>query len=162
MLRNPKFWLYAAGGWLLLSGVTHGVMHTWSFALENGVAGMREFAINQMKQTQSFDPLQPSLWGQFRTFSVSFGLLLVFAGAVDMLLAWAHAPVRFIRTFALFATLFWTAAFVPFAFLDPVIQAIVVAAVAVPLHGIAYLTADLSVQADEARPPSPARPDPGS
>ena len=162
MLRSPKFWLYAAGGWLLLTGAAHGVMHTWSFALENGVAGMREFAINQMKQTQSFDPLQPSLWGQFRTFSVSFGLLLIFAGTVDVMLAWASAPVRFVRSFALFATLFWTAAFIPFAFLDPVIQALVVAAVAVPLHGIAYLTADLSVRADAARPQAPAPLDPGS
>ena len=58
-------------------------------------------------------------------FSVSFGLFFFFAGSVNVLLAWNSAPVRLVRTYALFATAFWTIAFVPFAFVDPVAQPLV-------------------------------------
>jgi hypothetical protein len=45
-------------------------------------------------------------------------------------------------------TVFWTAAFIPFAFLHPVVQPIVVAAIAVPLHALAWLTADQEVKSE--------------
>lgn len=141
MIRSPRVWLFVAGGWLVATGVAHMGAHVWVFVLENGIGGLREFAMNAMKQAHSADPLQPSMWRQFRTFSVSFGLLLLFTGAVDLVLAWLHADPRVVRAFALLGTLFWTAAFVPFALVDPVIQPIVVALVAVPLHGIVYVTA---------------------
>lgn len=146
MLRNPRVWLYAAGGWLIVGGSAHLVLHIWSFVLENGMVGLRDFAMNAMKQAQSLEPLRPSLWRQFRMFSVSFSLLLFFGGIVNVLLARIDAPLRVIRAFALLGALFWTAAFVPYAFIDPVIQGIVVAAVAVPLHGIAYITAEAAAQ----------------
>jgi len=142
VLRNPRVWLYIAGAWLIIAGVAHTGAHVWSFVLENGMVGMREFAMNAMKQAQSTDPLAPSLWRQFRLFSVSFGLLLLFAGCANVVLAWTNAPTPTLRAFALFGTIFWTLAFIPFAFIDPVIQSIVVAALAVPLHGLAYVTAD--------------------
>ena len=141
MLRNPRVWLYAAGGWLILTGLTHTGAHVWTFVLENGMVGLREFAMNAMKQAQSADPLSPSLWRLMRTFSVSFSLLLLFVGSANILLAWTRAPARTLRVFSLFCTVFWTIAFVPFAFIDPVIQPIIVSAVAVPLHALAYLTA---------------------
>lgn len=146
MIRSPRLWLTVAGGWLVFCGLAHMGAHVWTFVLENGFGGLREFAMNAMKQARSADPLQPSMWRQFRVFSVSFGLLLLFTGAVDLLLAGIRADDRTVRAFALFSTLFWTAAFVPFAFVDPVIQPIVVALIAVPLHAITYVTA--------ANPPS--------
>lgn len=103
--------------------------------------------MNAMKQAFSQDPLQPSMWRLFRSFSVSFGLMLVFAGGVDVLLAWTNAELRTMRTFALMGTLFWTLSFIPYAFIDPVVQPIVIAIVAVPLHGIAYLTASDAARA---------------
>lgn len=142
MLRNPRFWMYAAGSWLLLAALAHGIAHVWMFVLENGFYGMREFAMNAMKQGSSIDPLRPSMWRQFRMFSVGFGLLLVLAGAVDLLLARTSIPAPALRSLALFFTVFWTAAFGLFAFVEPVLQAILVCAVAVPLHAIAYVTAD--------------------
>jgi hypothetical protein len=144
MSTEPRTWLRVAGGWLLLVGFAHLGSHTWTYVLENGMVGMQEFAMNAMKQAQSFDPLRPSLWRQFRVFSVSFALLLLFAGAVNLLIASRGTAQETIRSYALFATVFWTGAFIPFAFVDPVIQPIVVAVVAVPLHGIAYLTASKS------------------
>ncbi len=141
MLRNPRVWLYAAGGWLILAGLAHLGAHVGTFVLERGVVGQREFAMNAMKQAFSTDPLQPSMWQVFRSFSASFGLLLLFAGAVDVALAWTRAAARTIRSIALLATVFWTLAFVPYAFVNPVIQPIVVALIAVPLHGIAFLSA---------------------
>lgn len=162
MLRSPRVWLFAAGGWLIVAGLAHAAAHVWTFVLENGMVGLREFAMNAMKQAQSPDPLRPSLWRQFRLFSVSFSLLLLFAGSVNFLLAWTRAPLDFVRTFTLFATVFWTLAFIPFAFVDPVIQSIVVAAVAVPLHAIAFVTADFSARDGEAPPADPDRSDPGS
>lgn len=144
MLRNPRFWLYVAGGWLVVAGLAHTAMHVWGFVMENGFgSGLRGFAMRAMKQAQSPDPLRPTLWRQLRVFSVSFGLLLFFAGAADLLLATISAPPRVLRAFTLFATAFWTLAFVPFAFVDPVIQPLTVAAVAVPLHGIAHLAASM-------------------
>ena len=141
MLRNPRVWLYAAGGWLVLTGLAHFAAHTWIFVLENGMVGQRDFAMNAMRQAISPDPLQPSMWRLFRSFSVSFGLLLLFAGAVDVLLAWTGAAGRTLKTVSLFQTVFWTAAFIPYAFIDPVMQPIVVAMVADPMHGAAYLSA---------------------
>ena len=144
MLRNPRVWMYAAGGWLLLAGVAHGTAHVWMFVLENEFYGLRDFAMNAMKQAESLDPLRPSMWRQFRMFSVGFGLLFGFAGVVDILLVWTGASSRTMRAFALFATAFWTVAFSLFAFVEPVLQAILVSAVAVPLHAIAYITAEQS------------------
>jgi hypothetical protein len=141
MLRNPRVWLYAAGGWLILTGLTHTAAHVWTFVLENGIVGVREFAMNAMKQAQSTDPLSPSLWRLMRTFSLSFSLLLFFVGSANIILPWTRAPARTLSAFSLFCTVFWTIAFVPFAFIDPVIQPIIVSVVAVPLHALAYLTA---------------------
>jgi hypothetical protein len=141
LLRSPRVWLYAAGGWLILTGLAHMSAHVWVYVLEEGISGQHAFAVNAMKQAFSLDPLQPSMWRQFRVFSVSFGLLLLFTGLVDVALAWTNADPRTLRTVSLLATVFWTLAFIPYAFVDPVIQPIVVTIVAVPLHGIAYLTA---------------------
>ena len=130
-------------------GLVHTGVHVWTFVLENGILGQREFAMNAMKQAYSLDPLQPSMWTTFRAFSVSFSLLLLFAGSTAVMLAWVGSPPRILRSFALFGTVFWTAAFIPYAFVDPVIQSIVVAVIAVPLHALAWLTADQAIK--EAR-----------
>jgi hypothetical protein len=102
MLRNPRVWLYVAGGWLILTGLAHTGAHVWTFVLENGMVGLREFAMNAMKQAQSTDPLSPSLWRLMRTFSLSFSLLLLFVGSANILLAWTHAPARTLSAFSLF------------------------------------------------------------
>ena len=141
MLRNPRVWLYAAGCWLILTGLAHTAVHVWTLVMEEGMIGQTEFAMNAMKQAFSQEPLRPSMWRLYRVFSASFGLMLLFAGAADVLLAWTNAAPRTLKTFALFGTIFWTLAFIPYGFVDPVIQPIVIVTVAVPLHGIAYLTA---------------------
>jgi len=141
MFRSPRVWLYAAGGWLILAGLTHGGLHVWSFVLERGIDIQQEFAVTAMKQSFSPDPLRPSLWREMRMLSVSFGLFLVFAGFVPVSLAWIDAPGRTVRTIALFGTLFWTVTFGLYAFLDPVLGPLLIAACAVPLHALAWLTA---------------------
>ncbi len=143
MLRNPRFWLAVAGAWLIVTGLAHTTAHVWTFVLENGIGGLREFAMNAMKQARSPDPLTPSMWRQFRMFSVSFSLLLFFTGGLNILISRIEAPRRVLAHVALFGTVFWTLAFIPFAFVDPVIQSIVVAFIAVPLHAIAYVAATL-------------------
>ena len=143
MLRNPRFWLTVAGAWLIVTGLAHTTAHVWTFVLENGIGGLREFAMNAMKQARSPDPLMTSMWRQLRMFSVSFSLLLFFTGGMDLLFSRIEAPRRVLAHVALFGTVFWTVAFIPFAFVDPVIQSIVVAFIAVPLHAIAYVTATL-------------------
>ena len=154
MLRSPRVWLYAAGGWLLLGTAAHATAHVWLFVLENEFYGLREFAMNAMKQAESPDPLRPSLWRQFRMFSVGFGLLMAFTGVADLILAGSSVENRTRRAFALMSTVFWTVAFGLFAFVEPVLQALLVSAVAVPLHGIAYVTA--ANAADESQDGSPA------
>jgi len=63
----------------------------WTFVLENGLVGQREFAMNGMKQAYSLEPLQPTMWTMFRAFSVSVALLLLFSGSVGVVLAWLTA-----------------------------------------------------------------------
>ena len=142
MLRNPRVWMYAAGTWLVLTAIAHGIAHVWSFVMENEMYGMREFAMNAMKQAQSTEPLRPSMWRQFRAMSMGFGLLLLFAGMVDIVLAWTGTANRTLAALSLLATAFWTVAFGLFAFVEPVLQGVLVCVVAVPLHAIAYTTAD--------------------
>ena len=149
MLRSPRAWLYAAGGWLVLMGLVHTGVHVWMFVLENGLVGQREFAMKAMKQAYSLEPLQPTMWTTFRAFSVSFSLLLLFSGSVGVMLSWIGSSPRVLRSYALLGTVFWTAAFVPFAFVDPVILPIVIAMIAVPLHALAWLTADQEVKEEE-------------
>lgn len=151
MLRSPRVWLYVAGAWLIVAGLAHVTVHVWTFVLEHGVGGLQAFAMNAMKQAQSPDPLRPSMWRLFRVFSVSFGLLLFFAGTADILLAAIGAPLRVLKAFTLFATVFWAVAFVPFAFIDPVIQPLTVAVIAVPLHAIAHLTASMAEEPGSGR-----------
>jgi len=142
-LRNPRVWLYVAGGWLVFAGLAHLGFHVWGLVLENDSSGgLREFAMNAMKQAQSPDPLRPSMWRVYRLHSVYVGLLWLFAGGVDMVTAVASNSSRLWATVGLGQTAFWTLAFVPAALIDPVIQPLIVAAIAVPLHGIVYLTAE--------------------
>jgi len=141
MLNNSRVWLYAAGGWLILGGVAHLGWHVWAYVMEQAMVGQSEFAMGAMKQALSTDPLRPSLWGQFRVFSASFGLMLLFAGCIDIVLAWTRAPLAMIASLSLLGTVFWTMAFLVFVAIDPVIQPILVSAVAVPMHTIAWLTA---------------------
>ena len=146
MLRNPRVWMYAAGGWLLVCAAAHATAHVWLFVLENEFYGLREFAMNAMKQAESPDPLRPSLWRQFRMFSVGFGLLMAFGGLAGVLMAGSRTPDETRRAYALLSTVFWTVAFGLFAFVDPVLQALLVSAVAVPLYGIAYVTAERATE----------------
>lgn len=147
VLRSSRLWLYVAGGWLILGGVAHLGYHVWGLVLENDVSGgLREFAMQAMKQAQSPDPLRPSLWRVFRLYSVSLALLWLFAGIVDIAAAFGDVPHRVRTGISLIQTVFWTTAFIPFAFLDPVIQPMIVVGLAVPLHGIAYITAEAVVR----------------
>ena len=137
-----------AGAWLILGGLAHFGWHVWTLVYENGMIGLRDFAANAMQQARSPDPLQPSLWRQFRAFSSGFGLLLLFTGAVDWLMASRQTPDTTLKAYAVLATVFWAVAFVPYAFVDPIIQALVITALAVPMHGIVYLLAALPEDRD--------------
>lgn len=144
MLRSPRMWLWVAGGWLVLGGLAHLGFHTWAFVLENRTSGgYWEFAMNAMKQATSADLLRPSMWSLFRIYGVGLGLLWLFAGIADLLLVVSDVPQRLLARMSLLQTVFWTLAFVPFGFMEPVAGPLVVVALAVPLHGIAYLTASL-------------------
>lgn len=154
MIRRPRFWLALAGCWLVLAGVVHLAAHVWGLVLENEMIGLREFTMNAMKQAQSPGPLRPSMWRQFRLYSVGFALLLLFAGSVDLLVAGLRASARTQQAFALLGTLFWTVAFVPFALVDPMMLPIAVSLIAVPLHAIAYLTASMDPDTLEAGEPT--------
>lgn len=149
MFRSPRLWLYVAGGWLIVGALGQLGYHVWGLVLENDVSGgLREFAMQAMKQAQSPDPLRPSLWRVFRLYSVSLALLWLFAGVVDLAAAFSDVPNGVRTGLSLIQTVFWTLAFVPFALVDPVIQPLVVVAVAVPLHGIAYITAEAAARED--------------
>lgn len=144
MLRSPRMWLYVAGGWLVLGGLAHLGFHTWAFVLENRTAaGFWEFAMNAMKQATSPGLPRHSMWSLFRAYGIGLGLLWVFAGVVDLVLAFSDAAPRLVARLSFVQTAFWALAFLPLAFLDPVAVPLAIVAMAVPLHGIAYLTATM-------------------
>lgn len=150
MLRSSRLWLYVAGGWLILGALGHLGWHVWGIVLENDTAaGLREFAMNAMKQAQSPDPLRPTMWRVYRLYSSSLALLWLLGGLVDFVVVALRAPRRILASLALLQTVFWTLAFIPFALVDPVIQPLVVVAGAVPLHGIAYMTAAAEAERDD-------------
>lgn len=153
MLGNPRVWCFAAGGWLLAMGFGQIAWHVWGVVMENAMVGQREFAMNAMKQAFFLEPLQPSLWRRHRMMSASLGLFYVFAGAVPLLLAILRAEGRVLIAFMLFGTVFWTLVFFPYAFYDPVALPLATAALSVPLHGTAWLTAML----EETRTRAPER-----
>lgn len=155
MLRSPRAWLWAAGGWLIVAGIAHAAIHLWTVVLENGMVGLLDFAMNAAKQAQTLELLRPSLWRQFRAFSASLAFLLLFSGGIDAVLAYTRAPARVIRAVALFQTVFWTGSFGVFALLDPVILPLLASLVAVPMHAIVYLTASLEEETELEREPSP-------
>lgn len=140
-MRNPRFWCGAAGAWLLLMGVAQFVLHVWGVALEHAMIGQQDFAMQAMKQAFSLEPLQPSLWRRHRMLSASLGFFFVFAGAVPLLLTALRSDDRTVAAFSLLGTVVWTGAFVAYAFYDPVALPLVTAAMAVPLHGTAWLAA---------------------
>ena len=141
MLRSPRVWLYAVALWLTLAGLTQLCLHAWAYGLEQGMTSYGEFAVQAMRQARTADPLQPSLWRVFRAYSVSTGLLLVSCGITAGLIAREQVGPALVTAYGLAGTLFWTVAFLAYALIDPVILPLVTAGVAVPLHGIAYLTA---------------------
>lgn len=149
VLRSSRVWLYVAGGWLLLGALGHLGWHVWGVVLENDTsAGLREFAMNAMKQAQSPDPLRPSMWRTYRLYSVSMALLWLLGGLMDVVFAATDAPRKVLADLTLLQTVFWTLAFVPFALVDPVIQPLLVVAGAVPLHGIAHMTLSAELEDD--------------
>ena len=125
-------------------------MYVWTLVLENGMEGQRAFAMNAMRQAFTDDPLGPTLWRTFRAYSLVLGLLLIFAGSVDVVLAAVRAPPATMRAIGLLATLFWTVTFVPIAFVDPVSIPLVACLLSVPLHGLAFFTADYEVRTGRA------------
>lgn len=140
-MRNPRIWCWAAGGWLVLMGVAQLAFHVWGVALEHAMIGQQDFAMQAMKQAFSLEPLQPSLWRRHRMLSASLGFFFVFAGAVPMLLATLRSDDRTLAAFSLLGTIAWTGVFIAYAFFDPVALPLVTAALAVPLHGTAWLAA---------------------
>lgn len=151
IVARPGFWLRIAGGWLLLAGLVHLGTHYWSIVLENGSVGLRDLAMTAMRQSRSPDPLTPSMWREFRLYSATVGLLHLFAGSVSLVLAAHGTPLATARRYALTATVFWTAYFLLCVFVNPVIQPLVASAVAVPLHGTAFLAASYAEAAAAAR-----------
>ncbi len=143
-MTQPRIWLRVAGAWLLLAGAAHMGWHVYSVVLEHGMIGLREFAMNAMKQAQFFEPLTPSLWLHYRLYGMLFSIFLLFGGSVDLILSTDDTPRAAQSRYALMATLFWTVTFGLIAFLTPVIQPLAIVAVAVPLHGAAYISTTLA------------------
>lgn len=156
MLTSPGLWLRVAGGWLIAAGLAHLGGHYWSLVLENGSIGLREFAMTAMRQARSPDPLHPSMWRQFRLYSATLGLLLLFSGSVAIVLSGRTTAMATMRLYALTATVFWTTYFLLCVFVNPVIQPLVIAAVAVPLHGAAFLAASYAEMTAASRQESTA------
>ena len=142
MLRSPSFWLRLAGGWLLIAGVAQLAIHLWSYALGHELVGLRELAMEAMRQARTTEPLAPSLWQIFRANGVTVGLLTGFLGVVPLLLAGPGAAPELRSSYAVAATVLWTVAFLLIALSDPVLLPMLTAGLAVPLHGLVYVTSE--------------------
>jgi len=150
-ITRPGVWAWAAGGWLILAGLTQGGLHLWQIVGEHGMVGLLEFAMNAMKQAFLREPLEPSLWRRHRMLSASLAFFFVGTGAVPCLLAGLGAPHRVLAGTALFQTTFWTSVFMFYAFSDPVLLPLVTSAVAAALHGTLWLAATITEREENTR-----------
>lgn len=123
-LRVHRF----TSGFLIVAGVAHSIGH-WLFYVRVSGFDPRRRALHQAMDAYVADELvlRTTMWDLLQMFSLSFSLLLFFAGISGLVLARAHVDPRTFRAMARFNAVFWSAALAGYVLLHPAIQPVVIA-----------------------------------
>ena len=142
MNKRFRLWYNLASYFLLLSAITHATGHYLFYLDESGFASDRVALAEAMKGylADTFI-LNTSMWTLLKMFSLSFSLLFLFAGLINLLLIRSNLPADAMKRVAKFHLLFWLASLLLFLSLHPAIQPIVICATASSLFAIALTQA---------------------
>lgn len=103
-----KIWFAVGSYFLLLSSVGHLVGHFIFYVNEMSFDAERGSLMNTMKAYVADKMMfQTSMWTLLKMFSLSFSLLFLFAGLMNLLILRSDLPETFLPKVALFNTLFW-------------------------------------------------------
>lgn len=138
--RIMKIWFAAGSYFLFLAVLMHASGHFVFYINESGFDSERVSLMNTMKAYIADKMLfQTSMWTLLKMFSMSFSLLFLFAGSMNLLILKGDLPTDFLQKVALFNAIFWFVSFLLFTILNPAIQPISICFIASLLFGISYL-----------------------
>lgn len=124
---------------LLLAFVGHSFGHFLFYIYESRFDAERTSLMNSMKayiaDRMFFDT---SMWTLLKMFSMTFSLLFLFAGLMNLMILKSNLPDEFLQRTALFNSVFWFISLVLFSALNPAVQPIVICLITTVLFGTSY------------------------
>lgn len=134
-----KNWSAIGAYFLLFTFLAHSIGHYLFYVSESSFDAERVSLMNTMKAYVADKILfQTSMWTLLKMFSLSFSLLFLFAGLLNLLILKSDLPEAFLSKVALFNAVFWLVSLLLFAILNPAIQPIAICLTASLLFGISY------------------------
>lgn len=132
--------LFSIGSYFLLLAVLgHSMGHFLFYMYESRFDAERTSLMNTMKayiaDRMFFDT---SMWTILKMFSMSFSLLFIFSGLINLLILKSDLPDEFLQKVALFNAVFWFVSLILFSALNPAIQPILICLIAAILFGTSY------------------------
>lgn len=140
MLRQSKFWLYFGAGWLILTNVGHTWGYYGAFVTRELLQPDRNAIYEAMAATGDDTLLSASFWTVLQMMALELTFFLGFAAVVTIWIA-RMADIGLHRDFAAIATLTFGFGIIGFLFIHPQINALIIAAGATVLYGLAWLMA---------------------
>lgn len=137
MRIDSSLLLRATAAWLLLTDLGHSYGHVVTFVTRSSLSEERQAAYELMKQPVDGGWLETSFWGVLQMLSLELSFFLAFAAIVTFWIA-ARPEKSLRRQFAGIGTSVFGLASVAFAFVHPQIHALVIAAGATLLYGLAW------------------------
>lgn len=134
-----KIWFAIGVIFLLFTFLAHSVGHYLFYVNESSFETERVSLMNTMKAYIADKMLfQTSMWTLLKMFSVSFSLLFLFAGLMNLVILKSDLPEAFLSKVALFNAVFWFASLLLFAILNPAIQPLAICLAASLFFGVSY------------------------
>lgn len=137
LLKRYSFWNKVASYFLIAAGSGHYIGHYVSYEDESQFSVGRLELAKRMQAYISSGPLPVSMWTMLQMFSLSFGLLFILGGLTSLVLIRPDLPLSSAERLMKFNCIFWGTSFAIFL-IHPVIQPLVISAVASLLYGYAW------------------------
>jgi hypothetical protein len=134
-----RIWFVIGAIFLLFAFLAHSVGHYLFYVNESSFEAERVSLMNTMKVYIADKILfQTSMWTLLKMFSMSFSLLFLFAGSMNLLILKSDLPEPFLSKAALFNAVFWFVSLLLFFILNPAIQPLAICLAASLFFGVSY------------------------
>lgn len=134
-----KIWFAIGSYFLLLSSIGHLVGHFLFYVNESSFDAERVSLMNTMKAYITDKMLfQTSMWTLLKMFSMSFSLLFLFAGLINLFILKSDLPQKFLQKVAIFNSSFCFVSFLLFAILNPAVQPLTNCLISSMMFGCSY------------------------